>query len=77
MIFTEDQELFRASVRDFAETVLAPAVPEILETGKVPREIYKQAGELGYPGINVPEELGGPGCGQVEVAILFDELARV
>jgi len=43
----------------------------------VPREIYKQAGELGYPGLNVPEEFGGPGCGQVEVAILFEELARV
>jgi alkylation response protein AidB-like acyl-CoA dehydrogenase len=77
MIFTEEQRLFRRSVREFAQTELAPAVAEILSTGKVPPKLYKRAGELGYLGVNCPEEFGGAGLGQVEACILFEELARV
>lgn len=77
MIFTDEHRLFRQSVREFAETELAPVVPQILQTGKVPPEIYKRAGELGYTGVNCPEEFGGAGLGQVETCIVFEELARV
>lgn len=77
MIFTEEQELFRQSVRAFAENELAPLVPDIIETNTYPPELLKKASELGILGANYPVEWGGLGLGQVEVCIIFEEIAKV
>ncbi len=77
MIFTEEQDLFRRTVREFAETELVPLVPQILETNTYPPELLKKVADLGIIAPNIREEWGGPGLGQVEVCILFEELARV
>lgn len=77
MIFTEEQKLFRQSVRAFAEEVIAPYVPQILETNTYPPELLKKAADLGILGANYPEEWGGLGLGQVEVCIIFEEIAKV
>lgn len=77
MIFTEEQELFRQSVRQFAENELAPLVPQILETNTYPPELLKKAGELGFLGLNYPEEWGGGGLGRVETCIYFEEICKV
>ncbi len=77
MIFTEEQELFRQTVREFAQKELVPLVPQILETNTYPLELLEKAGELGILGANYPEEWGGLGLGQVEVCIIFEEIAKV
>lgn len=77
MIFTEEQKLFRQTVREFAEKELAPAVPEILKTNTYPAELYQRACDLGFLGVNTPEEYGGAGLGQIETCIVLEEIARV
>lgn len=77
MIFTESQKKLQAAVRDFAENELAPKVPEILETNGFSRELYRRFGELGFWRVGLPEEEGGTGGGQVEIAIIMEELAKV
>lgn len=77
MIFTEEQELFRQSVREFAQNELAPLVPQILETNTYPPELLRKAADLGILGANYPEEWGGLGLGQVEVCIIFEEICKV
>lgn len=77
MIFNVDQQLLRETVREFAETDLAAAVPEIMETNMLPDGLYERAAELGILSVNIPEEFGGVGLGQVETCIVFEELCKV
>ena len=64
--FTEEQELLRKMVRQFAETEIRPNVMKFDEAQEFPLEIMKQAGELGLLGILVPEKYGGAEQGYVE-----------
>lgn len=57
-IFTEEHQALRKTVRQFAES-LAPHAEEWDEAGIFPKEIFKQAGDLGLLGIRVGEEWGG------------------
>jgi alkylation response protein AidB-like acyl-CoA dehydrogenase len=75
--FTEEQELLRRTVREFAESEIAPHVKEYDESQEFPREIIMKAGELGLLGIIFPEEYGGAGLGYVEYAMVVEELSRV
>jgi alkylation response protein AidB-like acyl-CoA dehydrogenase len=75
--FTEDQELLRSTVRDFAEREIAPGVMELDEKQEFPHEILKKAGEMGLLGIIFPEKYGGAGLGYVEYVIAVEELSRV
>lgn len=77
MIFTEEQQLFRKSVREFAQQELAPYVPQIIETNDIPQELYEKAAEFGIINANYPTEWGGLGLGQVESCIIFEEINKV
>ena len=74
---TEEQRLLRETVRDFAEREIAPHVMEYDEKQEFPREILRQAGELGLLGILFPEQYGGAGLGYMEYALVVEELSRV
>jgi alkylation response protein AidB-like acyl-CoA dehydrogenase len=74
---TEEQRLLRDTVRDFAEREIAPHVMEYDEKQEFPREILRQAGELGLLGILFPENYGGAGLGYIEYALVVEELSRV
>jgi len=74
---TEEQRLLRDTVRDFAECEIAPNVMEYDEKQEFPREILRQAGELGLLGILFPETYGGAGLGYMEYALVVEELSRV
>ena len=74
---TEEQRLLRDTVRDFAEREIAPNVMEYDEKQEFPREILRQAGELGLLGILFPETYGGAGLGYMEYALVVEELSRV
>jgi acyl-CoA dehydrogenase len=74
--FSEEQEMMRKMVRDFAENEIAPFV-ERMEKGEFPREILGKMGELGLMGIPVPEKYGGAEMDFVSYIIAINEISRV
>jgi len=75
--FTEEQELFRQAAREFAETQIAPRIPEMEETGKVNAEVVEALGEAEMMAITIPPEYGGLGLGYVARLIALEEIGRV
>lgn len=75
--FTPEQEHLRSSVREFAESEIAPHVMEWDETQTFPLEVVKQCGRLGYLGTIFPEAYGGAGLTYIDYCIVLEELARV
>ena len=74
---TEDQELLRRSVREFAETEIRPHVREWDEAQHFPTELVPKLAALGLLGIQFPEEYGGAAMSGIEYCICIEELARV
>jgi len=75
--FSQEQEQFRATVREFAREVVRPRAEEMDRTGAFPLDIVKRMGELGFFGIPFAEEYGGQGADLVTFCIAVEELARV
>jgi alkylation response protein AidB-like acyl-CoA dehydrogenase len=75
-LFTPAHEQFRASVRRFIETDVSPHHAAWEAAGIVPRDIWRQAGEIGMLCPNVPEEYGGAGGDWLYNAVVIEELAR-
>ena len=73
---SEDQEMLRSTVRDFAEEVVRPRAAAIDQSGEFPRDLFRQAGELGLGGVSVPVEHGGSGMDVVSYAIVIEEISR-
>ncbi|OZM56750.1 acyl-CoA dehydrogenase [Lottiidibacillus patelloidae] len=74
---TEEQEMLRKMIRDFAENEVAPTAEERDEEERFDREIFDQMAELGLTGIPWPEEYGGAGMDYVAYCIAVEELSRV
>ncbi len=74
---TEEQELFRKTVRDFAEAEIAPRAAELDEKGEFPYDIVSKMAELGLLGLPIPEEYGGCGADMVTYCIGIEEISRV
>jgi short/branched chain acyl-CoA dehydrogenase len=75
--FTQEQQDFRAAVREFAADVIRPRAEEIDERAELPLDIVKQMGELGLFGLPFPEEYGGQGADFTSFCIAVEEIARV
>ncbi|WP_077215095.1 acyl-CoA dehydrogenase [Bacillus dakarensis] len=73
---TEEQEMMRKMVRNFAETEISPFIPK-MEQGEFPREVLKKMGELGLMGIPVPAAYGGSEMDFTSYIIAIHELSRV
>ena len=74
---TDDQEMLRRSVREFAETEIKPRMMAYDESQEFPWPLVRKAAEQGYYGVLFPEELGGAGLGYVEYVLVVEELSRV
>ncbi|MEH7883270.1 acyl-CoA dehydrogenase [Bacillus sp. JJ1609] len=74
--FTEEQDMMRKMVRDFAQSEIAPFV-EKMEDGEFPKEILKKMGELGLMGIPVPEQYGGAEMDFISYIIAIHEISKV
>lgn len=74
---TEEQEMMRTMVRDFAEKECGPGAEERDETTEFPRDIWEKAAGLGLAGVTFPEEYGGVGADYISYAITVEELSRV
>ena len=75
LINPEDPDLLD-SVREFCEKEIKEQCKEYDVSGEWPAEIYKKAAELGYNGLEVPEEYGGLGLERITVAALMEEFAK-
>lgn len=74
---TDEQEMLRKMVRDFAEREVEPTAAERDEEERFDRSIFDQMAELGLTGIPWPEEYGGIGADYVSYCIAVEELSRV
>jgi alkylation response protein AidB-like acyl-CoA dehydrogenase len=75
--YTEDEQMFRASVREFAEGEIRPRVEEMDEHAKMSPDVIRQLFELGLMGVETPEEYGGTGASFFMAIIGVEELSRV
>lgn len=74
---TEEQDLFRRTVREFAEEKIAPRAAEIDESDAYPWDLHRALVEAGFMGVGYPEEFGGAGGGPLDFCILAEEISRV
>jgi len=76
-VLSEDEDLFRSSVREFAEGELRPRVEAMEHAGKIDPNVIKHCFELGLMSIETPEEYGGAGSSFFNAIVAIEELARV
>ena len=76
-VYSEDEEMFRSSVREFAEGEIRPRVEEMDEHAKMDQSIIKHLFDLGLMGIETPEDYGGAGASFFTAIIGVEELSRV
>ncbi len=74
--FTEEQELFRKSVREFCQKKIAPLAAGIDENGEIPQSVIKDMAGFGLLGITISQEYGGSGADFTMAAIAAEEIAR-
>ncbi len=74
---TEEQEMFRQSVRELVQDKIAPRAAEIDEADEYPHDVDEALVQAGFAGVSYPEEYGGAGGGAVELCILVEEISRV
>jgi short/branched chain acyl-CoA dehydrogenase len=74
---SDEHELLRRTVREFAEGEVAPVAGELDRTGSVPYEIIAKLGALSLMGIPFPERYGGGGGDTLAYALTIEELTRV
>jgi short-chain 2-methylacyl-CoA dehydrogenase len=74
---SDEHELIRRTVREFAEERIAPVAEELDREHRFPYELVAELAELGLMGIPLPEEYGGAGGDTLSYAIAVEELTRV
>ena len=73
---TEEHKLLQDMARDFARKEIAPIAAEIDETGSFPMETVRTMGELGFMGIEIPEEYGGTGMDSLSYVLAVVEVSK-
>lgn len=73
---TEDLEAIRQQTRRFVEEKVVPQADEWEKAGRIPPEILKEMGAIGFFGLRVPEEYGGVGLGALASVVFAEELGR-
>ncbi len=73
---TQEQQILRETIRDFAQSEIAPLASKIDWECKVPPELFTKLPQLGLLGISVPGELGGAGADFLSLIIATEEVSR-
>src|SRR5438093_3595606 len=76
LTLTEEQELAQRAARDFATEKVLPRAAEIDDQGKIPPELLREMGALGFMGPYVPERYGGSGLDALSYALIVEEINR-
>ena len=74
---TKDQQDIKKAAREFAEGEFPDIAKECDREEKYPRDLVRKAAELGFIGVNLPEEYGGNGYGYLEKCLITEEFWRV
>ncbi len=74
---SEDHQMIRESVRDFAEREIKPRAPELDEKAEFSYELTRMMGEMGLFGMYLPEQYGGQGMDYLSYIIAVEEIARI
>ncbi len=74
---TDEQQMFKDTIRDFGENEIAPLVEDAENNEKFPIEIFPKLGEMGFLGIAFPEEYGGVDLDKVTECIFAEEMGRI
>ncbi|MBZ9631973.1 acyl-CoA dehydrogenase family protein [Salegentibacter sp. LM13S] len=77
LYFTEEHELFRKSFQDFLQKEVVPHIDKWEKSGTIERFIWKKFGEMGYFGLNQPEEYGGMDLDIFYTVIFLEELQKI
>ena len=74
--FSEEQNMIRNMVRDFAQKEVGPSYKDRIKTESIPQELKKKMADIGLLGLNIPEEYGGQPRDAVTTGLIMEELAR-
>jgi alkylation response protein AidB-like acyl-CoA dehydrogenase len=76
-LLTEEQEMLKESIRNFAQKEIKPLVKEYDEKGEWPKELTVKLGEMGLLGIIIPAEYSGAGYSNIDYVIILEEISKV
>src|SRR5512145_1404380 len=74
---TEEHKMIQQAARDFAKGEIAPIAAEFDESGHFPMETIRKMGEMGFMGIEVPEQYGGAGMDTLSYVLALEEICKV
>ncbi len=77
MYFTEEHQSFRQSFKEFLQKEVVPHIEKWEKEGTIERFIWKKVGEMGYFGLNTPEEYGGLDLDLFYTVIFLEELQKI
>jgi acyl-CoA dehydrogenase len=75
-LFSDEHEMLRRSIHAFVEKEIAPRAAEWDAAGRIPRELWRRLGELGFLGLEFPHDYGGSGADFLASVVLAEEMAR-
>lgn len=76
-LISSEHEMIRQAARDFAQKEIAPVAAEYDESGEFPLPTIRKMGEMGFMGIEVPEEYGGAGMDTLAYVLALEEICKV
>lgn len=75
-VFTAEHEMLRKAIRAFVEKEVVPNVDAWEDAGQIPKSFWRRLGELGFLGLDFPQEYGGGGADFMASVVLGEEMAR-
>lgn len=75
--FNQEHQLFRESLRAFLEKEALPHLPNWEKEGRIPASVWKEMGEMGFLGLNYPEQYGGINADFFYSVVFLEELGRL
>jgi alkylation response protein AidB-like acyl-CoA dehydrogenase len=73
---SEEHKMIRDAARDFAQKEIVPVAAEFDESGEFPHATIKKMGEMGFMGIEVPEQYGGAGMDTLAYVLALEEICK-
>jgi alkylation response protein AidB-like acyl-CoA dehydrogenase len=73
---SDEHKMIRDAARDFAQKEIVPVAAEFDESGEFPKETIKKMGEMGFMGVEIPEEYGGAGMDTLAYVIALEEICK-
>jgi len=73
---SDEHKMIREAARDFAQNEIAPVAAEFDESGEFPHKTIKKMGEMGFMGIEVPEQYGGAGMDTLAYVLALEEICK-